>query len=45
MMAESVLREFSLYENGNGIALYDRNWFPFPQEVYERLKNLLAQYR
>ncbi len=37
-MIRSVVNEFNLYENGNGRALYESEWGPFPQAEYERLK-------
>ncbi|MCL2225991.1 MAG: hypothetical protein FWB96_13575 [Defluviitaleaceae bacterium] len=39
--AKSILKEFELYENGNGRQRYDVNWGDFPQQQYERLKKLL----
>ncbi len=37
-LLEDVLVEFSLYENGNGLALYNRHWGDFPEKQYRRLR-------
>ena len=40
--AESIYSEFELYENGNGRKRYEYHWGSFPQQAFERLKELLA---
>lgn len=35
---DDLLTEFSLYENGNGLSLYEEHWMTFPQEEYRKLK-------
>lgn len=37
-LLEDVLTEFSLYENGNGLRLYNKHWGDFPQKEYDRLR-------
>lgn len=37
-LIDDVLVQFSLYENGNGLALYQRHWSKFPQSEYDRLR-------
>ena len=40
-MAKAVLWQFELYENGNGRKRYDSHYIPFPQQEYDRLKQLV----
>lgn len=42
-MSSLILREFSLYENGNGRKIYQEHWGDFPQTEYEKLKQLLKR--
>lgn len=37
-LLDDVLTEFSLYENGNGLRLYNKHWGDFPQKEYHRLR-------
>lgn len=37
-LLNDVLTEFSLYENGNGLRLYNMHWGDFPQKEYHRLR-------
>ncbi len=37
-LLNDVLVEFSLYENGNGLALYNKHWGEFPKIEYQRLR-------
>ncbi len=37
-LLDDVLVEFSLYENGNGLALYNKHWGEFPEKEYRRLR-------
>ena len=37
---DALVSEFYIYENGNGRNLYETHWMPFPDEEYEKLKNL-----
>jgi len=39
----SIFEEFGLYENGNGRQRYEANWGNFPQQQYNRLKNIIEQ--
>jgi len=41
--AKNILKEFSLYENGNGRGIYDAHWGEFPDQQYIRLKKLLRR--
>ncbi len=43
-LLDDVLVEFSLYENGNGLALYNRHWGDFPEKEYRRLKKFAAGF-
>ena len=38
-LVDDLTVDFSLYENGNGRALYEQHWMPFPDEEYRRLKH------
>jgi len=40
---KNIIKEFSLYENGNGRGIYDANWGAFPEQQYTRLKRLGKQ--
>ena len=37
---DNLVTEFSLYENGNGLCLYQENWMNFPSEEFHILKDL-----
>lgn len=37
-LLDDVLTEFGLYENGNGLRLYNKHWGDFPQKEYHRLR-------
>lgn len=37
-LLDDVLTEFSLYEKGNGLRLYNKHWGDFPQKEYHRLR-------
>lgn len=37
-LIDEVLTQFSLYEKGNGLKLYNEHWGNFPQKEYDRLK-------
>lgn len=37
-LLDDVLTEFGLYENGNGLRLYNKHWGGFPQKEYHRLR-------
>ena len=39
-VVDGLVREFYLYENGNGRGLYETHWMEFPVEEYEKLKKL-----
>lgn len=41
-LLDDVLVSFSLYENGNGLALYNKHWGEFPEKEYKRLKKFAA---
>lgn len=43
-LLDDVLTEFSLYENGNGLALYNRHWGEFPEKEYQRLRKFAAEF-
>ena len=43
-LLDDVLVEFSLYENGNGRALYNKHWDAFPEKEFARLKKFAAQF-
>ena len=43
-LLNDVLVEFSLYENGNGRALYDKHWGEFPEKEFLRLKSFAAKF-
>lgn len=34
---DELVTEFWLYENGNGLNLYERNWMRFPNKSFEKL--------
>ena len=42
-LLDDVLVEFSLYENGNGQALYNKHWGEFPEKEFGRLKKIAAE--
>ncbi len=37
---DNLVTEFSLYENGNGLCLYQENWMNFPSKEFHILKDL-----
>ena len=43
-LLNDVLVEFSLYENGNGLALYNKHWGEFPEKEYRRLKKFAEEF-
>ncbi|MDE7229180.1 MAG: hypothetical protein K2N56_01755 [Oscillospiraceae bacterium] len=43
-LIDDVLVEFSLYENGNGLALYNKHWDVFPEKEFQRLKRFAARF-
>lgn len=43
-LLNDVLVEFSLYENGNGRALYNKHWDKFPEKEFLRLKRFAAEF-
>lgn len=43
-LLDDVLVEFSLYENGNGRALYNKHWGEFPGRELQRLKEFAAEF-
>ena len=43
-LLDDVLVEFSLYENGNGLALYNKHWDEFPKKELGRLKKFAAEF-
>lgn len=43
-LLDDVLVAFSLYENGNGLKLYNKHWGEFPEKEYKRLRNFAAEY-
>ncbi len=43
-LLDDVLTEFSLYENGNGLRLYNAHWGDFPQKEYHRLRQCAASF-
>lgn len=43
-LLDDVLVEFSLYENGNGLALYNKHWDEFPEKEFGRLKKFAAEF-
>lgn len=42
-LLDDVLVEFSLYENGNGLRLYEKHWDKFPKAEYHRLRKCAAE--
>lgn len=42
-LLNDVLVEFSLYENGNGLRLYEKHWGQFPKAEYHRLRKCAAE--
>ena len=38
IIVDNLVTEFSLYENGNGLSMYEKNWMEFPQKEYDELK-------
>ena len=38
-IVDDLVAEFSLFENGNGLSMYEKHWMEFPKEEYQRLKN------
>lgn len=43
-LLDDVLVSFSHYENGNGLALYNKHWGEFPEKEYQRLKKFAAEF-
>lgn len=43
-LLEDVLVSFSLYENGNGLALYNEHWGEFPEKEYKRLREFAVEF-
>ena len=43
-LLDDVLVEFSLYENGNGLALYNKHWDVFPEKEFQRLKSFAVRF-
>ena len=43
-LLDDVLVEFSLYENGNGLALYKKHWGEFPEKEFGRLKKIAVKF-
>lgn len=43
-LLDDVLVEFSLYENGNGLAIYNKHWDVFPENEFQRLKRFAVHY-
>lgn len=43
-LLDEVITEFSLYENGNGLALYNKHWGEFPEKEFGRLKKIAAEF-
>lgn len=41
-LLNDVLVSFALYENGNGLALYNKHWGEFPEKEYKRLIKVAA---
>lgn len=39
LMVDNLVAEFSLYENGNGLLMYEKHWADFPKNEYKRLKD------
>lgn len=35
---DGLVTEFALYENGNGRAMYEKHWGPYPEKEYAELK-------
>lgn len=42
-LLDDVIVEFSLYENGNGLRLYEKHWDKFPHKEYHRLRKCAAK--
>ncbi len=43
-LLDDVLVEFSLYENGNGLRLYNKHWDEFPEKEFLRLKKFAEEF-
>ena len=43
-LLDDILVEFSLYENGNGLALYQKHWDKFPEKEFQRLKKFAVRF-
>lgn len=43
-LLDDVLVSFSLYENGNGLALYNEHWGEFPEKEYKRLREFAVEF-
>lgn len=37
-LVDNIVAEFSLYENGNGLSMYEKHWMEFPKNEYVQLK-------
>ncbi|MDE6733680.1 MAG: hypothetical protein K2J77_12510 [Oscillospiraceae bacterium] len=42
-LLDDILVEFSLYEKGNGLRLYEKHWGQFPKAEYHRLRECAAE--
>ncbi len=42
-LLDDVITEFSLYENGNGLRMYEKHWGKFPKVEYHRLRKCAAE--
>lgn len=42
-LLDDVLVQFSLYENGNGLRMYEKHWDKFPMVEYHRLRKCAAE--
>ena len=38
LIVDNLVTEFSLYENGNGLSMYEKHWMEYPKKEYTRLK-------
>lgn len=42
-IVDGIVTEFSLYENGNGLMLYEKHWDVFPEKEFRELKEYAFQ--
>lgn len=42
-LLDDIITEFSLYEDGNGLRLYNKHWDEFPKREYYRLRRCAAE--